>query len=140
MSGGNGCVIIHHPGYGAASAYRGNVTKVTSFSDASLTTDTNAVVNEFNYDIAGNNVSATLSCCNAKTIDYGSSFSQTGYAYPVKETKGSSPQLETEAAYNVYTGLVTSTTDEKRSDDRLRIRDRHAASEEDDLPETADTS
>ncbi len=112
LSGENGCVIIHHPGYGAASAYRGNVTKVTSFSDASLTTDTNAVVNEFEYDIAGNNVSATVSCCNVKTIDYGSSFSQTGYAYPVKETKGSSPALESEATYNVYTGLVTSVTDE----------------------------
>ena len=79
---------------------------------ATLTTDPNADVSEYNHDIAGNLVSATLSCCNVKTIDYGSSFSVTGYAYPVSETKGSSPQLTNSATYNRNTGLVMTSINE----------------------------
>jgi hypothetical protein len=111
---GSGCVTIYHPGYTAASAYRGNVTKVARMLDVNATTmDSNRDdVTEMNYDIAGNVVSATLSCCQLKTLDYGSSFSVTGYAYPVKETKGTSPQLITEVGYNRNTGLITSSKDE----------------------------
>ena len=107
-----GCVEIYHPGYSGQSAYRGNVTKVTRFSDATLTSDPNADVSDYEYDIAGNLVSATLSCCNVKTIDYGANFAATGYAYPVSETKGSSPQLTNSATYNLNTGFVVSSTNE----------------------------
>ena len=95
------------------SAYRGNVTKVTRYSDATLTADPNADITNYEYDIAGNNVSATLSCCNLKTIDYGASWGVTGYAFPVAETKGASPtQLTTSATYNLSTGLVLTSANE----------------------------
>ncbi len=104
-SDSGGCVNVPHPGYDASSAYRGNVTKVTRYSDATLPTDPNADVSDFEYDIAGNQVSATLSCCNLKTMSYGTTWSETGYTYPVSETKGSgTPQLTTSYGYNLNTG------------------------------------
>lgn len=106
----NGCVVIHHPGYSSASAYRGNVTKVTGFSDATLTTDPNADVTNYNYDIAGNMVSGTLSCCSLRTYIYRK---EEEYAFPVSQTSGTSPtQLTTSATYNRNTGLMMSSTDE----------------------------
>ena len=105
-----GCVIIHHPGYSAASAYRGNVTKVTAFSDATLTTDANADVTNYNYDIAGNLVSGTLSCCTLRTYGYDKA---NEYAFPISQTSGTSPtQLTTSATYNRNTGLMLTATDE----------------------------
>lgn len=111
----NGCVTIYHPGYTTASAYRGNVTKIgrlINVNAPTIASDSNADVTNYNYDIAGNVVSATLSCCQLKTIDYGATFAETGYAFPTKETKGTSPQFVSEAVYNKNTGLVTSTKDE----------------------------
>lgn len=114
-SSGDNCITIYHPGYGAGSAYRGNVTKTTRFSDATLATDSNADVDNYNYDIAGNVISATLSCCQLKTIEYGSTFAETGYAFPTKETKGSStPQLVTEYTFNRNTGLLRFSKDENQ--------------------------
>ncbi len=114
LSDPGGCVTIHHPGYTAASAYRGNVTKTGQMLDlaAAAISDTNSDKTDYNYDIAGNVVSATLSCCQLKTIEYGATFAETGYAYPVKETKGTSPQLITEKTYNKNIGLVTQTKNE----------------------------
>lgn len=109
-----GCVTIYHPGYSAASAYRGNVTKVGRMLEVNATaiTATNADVTDYNFDIAGNLVSATLSCCQLKTIEYGLNFAETGYAFPTKEIKGTSPQLISEATYNRNTGLVLTSKDE----------------------------
>lgn len=111
-SSGSECTIIHHDGYDSTSAYRGNLTKVTGFADATLTTDPNADVTDYEYDIAGNTVAATLSCCQLKTIDYGATYAETGYAYPTKETKGSSPQLVNKFTYNKNTGLMLSSENE----------------------------
>lgn len=117
LSDPNGCVTIYIPGYTSNSAYRGNVTKVGRMLDLAATTisETNSDKSDYNYDIAGNLVSATLSCCQLKTIDYGSTFAETGYTYPVRETKGTSPQLTTEAAYNINTGLIIQTKDENNN-------------------------
>jgi RHS repeat-associated protein len=105
-----GCITIYHPGYSAASAYRGNVTKVTRFSDATLTTDPNAEINNYNYDIAGSPVESTLNCCQVKTISY---HKDSEYAFPISETRGSTPnQLSTSATYNRNTSLVLTSTDE----------------------------
>lgn len=104
-----GCVTVYHYGYTGASKYRGNLTKVTRFADATITTDPNADVTDFNYDIAGSLVSATLSCCNLKTITYSK---DEEYAYPRSETKGTSPQLTSSATYNRSTGLVLTSTNE----------------------------
>jgi RHS repeat-associated protein len=114
LSDPDGCTTIPHPGYSSASAYRGNVTKIGRMLDLTATTisDANSNKTDYNYDIAGNLVSATLSCCQLKTIDYGATFAETGYAYPIKETKGTSPQLTDEAVYNKNTGLVMQTKNE----------------------------
>ena len=110
---GDGCINIYHPGYTAGSVYRGNVTKVGRMIDVNATTitETNSDKTDYNYDIAGNLVSASLSCCQLKTITYGQTFAETGYAFPTSETKGTSPQL-TSATYNRNTGLVLTSTDE----------------------------
>ncbi len=104
------CVVIHHPGYSPASAYRGNVTKVIAFDNGVLISDLNANITEHDHDIAGNLVSATLSCCNLKTITYDKA---NEYAFPISESIGTSPtQLTTSATYNRNTGLVLSSTNE----------------------------
>jgi RHS repeat-associated protein len=104
------CTTIHHSGYTAASAFRGNLTKVTRSKDGVLISDLNANVTEQDYDIAGNLVTETLSCCNQKTIAYDKA---NEYAYPISETKGSLPvQLTTSTTYNRNTGLVLTSTNE----------------------------
>jgi RHS repeat-associated protein len=101
--------------YNTNTKYRGNFTKVTAFSDATLESDSNANVTNYTYDIAGNPVSATLSCCQLKTINYGTNFAATGYAYPVSQTKGTSPtQLTTSATYDYNTGLMVTSSDENQ--------------------------
>ncbi len=105
----NGCIIIHNPGYDSTSAFRGNVTKLTSFADSTLTTDPNADITNYNYDIAGNLVSASLSCCQVRTYEYHIDHQ---YAFPVSQTSGSSPQMTTSVTYNRNTGLVLTSTDE----------------------------
>ncbi len=106
----NQCPLICTGEYVASTAYRGNVTKVTAFSDAALTTDPNADVTNYNYDIAGNLVSGTLSCCTLRTYAYDKA---NEYAFPVSQTSGTAPtQLTTSAAYNRNTGLTLTSTDE----------------------------
>lgn len=114
LSDPEGCVIKYNYGYDPNSVYRGNVTRVARMLDVNATTvtDTNSNKNNYSYDIAGNLVSASLSCCNVKMINYGSSYAETGYAFPVSETKGSSPQLTTSATYNYNTGLPLTSTNE----------------------------
>ncbi|MGH9948964.1 MAG: hypothetical protein ACRD6X_17470, partial [Pyrinomonadaceae bacterium] len=51
-------------------SYRGNVTKMTAFSDATLAIDTNASVTTVKYDITGNAVETGVSCCRLKTYEY----------------------------------------------------------------------
>lgn len=98
------------PNYDPAAMFRGNVTKITSFSDASLASDPNASVRTMKYDITGNVVEASMSCCNVKTLEYSAA---THYAYVTRETKGAAPtQLVNTVAYDFNTGLVRSTTDE----------------------------
>ena len=93
------------------SFYRGNVTKATAFSDATLEleADTKAVSSTATYDITGNVVSSGVNCCNLKTWTYNNS---NYYAYPLSETSGDAGQLTTSATYDLNTGLVKTTTDE----------------------------
>lgn len=105
----DGCIVIHHPGYDSNSVYRGNVTKVTRYSDATLTNDPDADVTNMKYDIAGNLVESSLSCCQVRTYAYSKTHE---YAYPISQTSGSSPQLTTSVTYNRNTGLVETSTDE----------------------------
>lgn len=99
--------------YDSATNYRGNITKVTSFADATNANDPDKSVKNIKYDITGNIIEVPLSCCNVKTIEYSAT---NQYAYPTKETKGSSIQLVTKTDYDPSTGLVTKTTDENNQE------------------------
>ena len=105
----NGCVFQYTYGYKAASAFRGNVTKVTTFSDATLTTDSNAAVSNTEYDIAGNAVEASASCCKIKAWNYDKA---NEYAFVVSEEQGDAGQLVTSSTYDRNTGLMKTATDE----------------------------
>lgn len=97
------------PNTDPATYFRGNITKITSFSNATLTTDPDASVNTMKYDITGNVIEASMSCCNVKAIEYSAA---NHYAYATKETKGSSVQLVNQAEYDFNTGLVKNVRDE----------------------------
>ncbi|MGI8541891.1 MAG: RHS repeat domain-containing protein, partial [Aridibacter sp.] len=96
--------------YDFGSIFRGNLTKTTSYADAQNLTG--AVVENRTYDVTGNMVTSSSSCCELNTINYNST---TQYAYPVSQTRGSASvatQKNTASAvYDYNTGLVTQTTD-----------------------------
>jgi RHS repeat-associated protein len=88
--------------------FRGNLTKVTSYADAAASSDPS--VKAMEYDMTGNVIKASMSCCNVKSIEYSV---DNQYAYPTKETKGPvGTQLVTWTVYDKSTGLTTSTIDE----------------------------
>jgi RHS repeat-associated protein len=94
--------------YDSSTNFRGNVTKVTNFVDPYNNNDPNASVTTTKYDITGNAVEASLSCCRTKVWEYSK---DTEYAYPIKETKGDVGQEVTTAVYDKNTGLMTSAKD-----------------------------
>jgi RHS repeat-associated protein len=95
--------------YGCSFTTRGNPTTVTSYTTAA--TQTGPVSHHSYYDNLGNLVKADLDCCQSKTWAYSAT---TNYSFPDSATRGSSPgtQLTSSATYNVYTGLVATSTDE----------------------------
>lgn len=113
---GRRCFTYCTAGYNASTKYRGNVTRIERLIDTNATllrTDSNANYTDLNYDIAGNVVSATLSCCQVRTTTYNKEYE---YALPVSETKGTLPsQLTRNAVYNKNTGLVLSITNENNN-------------------------
>ena len=100
--------VIHYIDPG--TNFRGNITKVTAFSDATQSTDPNASVNTLAYDKTGNIVRQSgVSCCSVKNIEYAAA---NQYAYPTKVIKGSTITLTTEATFDYNTGMVVNTKDE----------------------------
>ena len=95
--------------YDATTDYRGNVTSVTTYPDATTTTGT--ITHATTYDIAGNVMTAQVDCCQSKSFTY--SAANDDYAYPVSVTKGNPGglHLTTSVSYDMNTGLVASTTD-----------------------------
>ena len=95
--------------YDATTDYRGNVTTVTTYPDA--TTTTGAISNTTKYDIAGNVTTTEVDCCQSKSFTY--STANYDYAYPITITKGDpgGMHLTTSVSYDMNTGLVDSTTD-----------------------------
>ncbi|MGH9949210.1 MAG: hypothetical protein ACRD6X_18725, partial [Pyrinomonadaceae bacterium] len=90
--------------------FRGNVTKVTAFSDAALTTDANASVSTLKYDITGNVVESASSCCELRETEYAVG---NYYAWPVSETRnGGGLEMTTSATYDFNTGAIKTATDE----------------------------
>jgi RHS repeat-associated protein len=94
---------------GCSVTVRGNPTTVTTYTNAAA--GTGATTHHSYYDNLGNLVKADLDCCQSKTWLYSAT---TNYSFPDSATRGSSPgtQLTTSAAYNPYTGLVTTSNDE----------------------------
>jgi len=122
--------IIGHDtaGYPATFARRGNVTGVTSYTDA--TAQTGAVTVSTTYDIAGNPLKTVDARGHVSSVGYADSFSnpasgtgaftpytyafQTSAASPVPDasgTYGSSTALTTSTKYDFWAGLVFSMTD-----------------------------
>jgi RHS repeat-associated protein len=95
--------------YDSTTDYRGNVTSVTTYPDASSTSGT--ITHSTRYDVAGNVTSADVDCCQLKTISYSTDYH---YAYPTSVTSGdpSGLHLTTSQTYDFYTGLLGTTTDE----------------------------
>ena len=97
--------------YDPATEKRGNVTKTTVYADANNLSG--AIVNTNGYDITGNTVKASTSCCEQTTIEYGL---ETQYAYPKSNTRGSadanSPyRITTNSVYDKDTGLIKQAID-----------------------------
>jgi RHS repeat-associated protein len=95
--------------YSCTSTTRGNPTTVTTYSDAA--TPAGSILHHNYYDNLGNLAKADLDCCQSKTWAYSTA---TNFSYPDSATRGSTPgtQLTVSATYDVYTGLVATSTDE----------------------------
>ena len=98
--------------YDPATDYRGNVTSVATYPDASNTS--NAITHATTYDIAGNVITTQVDCCQLKTFSYTDSPDTHTYAYPTSETKGDPGglHLTNNVTYDFNTGLVGTTADE----------------------------
>ena len=96
--------------YDPATDYRGNVTQVTSYADA--VNLTGPLTETRRYDITGNVVTASTSCCEQTSFTYTLA---TQYAYPQAQKRGSATdpaaQVTGSASYDFNTGLVLSATD-----------------------------
>jgi hypothetical protein len=92
--------------------YRGNLTKITSYADAQNANPTQSVVDIKQYDVTGNLVAETASCCEQKTYTFNIS---NQFAYPVGASRGSSNpgstiRNTTSATYDFNTGLILTST------------------------------
>ena len=106
------CPQIYYCPYSPATDSRGNVTRVTSYANASTEPATIPVVETRRYDITGNMVTASTSCCEQTSLNY---TVDTQYAFPQSKTRGSASdpyaQVTTSATYDFNTGLTLSATD-----------------------------
>ncbi len=96
--------------YDPNTVFRGNVTKITTYENAQSLTG--AISETRKYDITGNLVESSSSCCEIKKYTYNVS---NQYAYPISQTNGSptnSAQQNTmSVVYDFNTGLVKQKTD-----------------------------
>jgi RHS repeat-associated protein len=94
--------------YGYTFTTRGNPTSVTTYTDP--VTPGGGITKNFYYDSLGNLLQADVNCCQQESWNYALT---TQYAYPASVTRGTGgSQLTTNYAYNSYTGLLASVTDE----------------------------
>ena len=98
--------------YRPETDFRGNVTQVKTYADAATLNETTAVVEARSYDIDGNMVKASTTCCQQTSFNFTEA---TKYAYAESQTRGSATdpyaQVTTSATYDFNTGLVLSGTD-----------------------------
>jgi YD repeat-containing protein len=96
--------------YRSWTDYRGNVTQITTYADAINLAG--SVTETQRYDIDGNLITASTSCCQQTSFNY---TVDTQYAYPLSQTRGSATdsyaQVTTSATYDFNTGLVLAAKD-----------------------------
>ena len=96
--------------YDYSTDFRGNITQVTSYANASSLTG--AVTETRRYDVTGNLVKKSSSCCEQTSANY---TIDTQFTYPQSQTRGSATdgfaQVTTSATYDFSTGLPLSSTD-----------------------------
>jgi RHS repeat-associated protein len=106
------CGGFYESAYNPATDYRGLVTQVKTFTNAGTEPASGAITETRRYDITGNLVTASTSCCQQTSINYTSA---TQYAYPSSQTQGSptdaTARVTTSATYDFNTGLNLSSTD-----------------------------
>ena len=106
------CPQIYHCPYDSSTDYRGNVTQVTSYANAVIDPATIPITETRRYDITGNLVMASTSCCQQTSFNY---TVDTQYVYPLSKTRGSATdpyaQVTSSATYDFSTGLGLSATD-----------------------------
>src|SRR5262249_48885282 len=104
-------------GGGTGSDYitrRGNVTSILRYADTSNSTaPANPITETRTYDMAGNVIAASMSCCEQTSSVFEIA---TQYAFPVLQTRGAADpnsltRVTTSATYNLSTGLPLSRTD-----------------------------
>ncbi|HEX8130206.1 MAG TPA: PKD domain-containing protein [Pyrinomonadaceae bacterium] len=105
------CYEYYTSDYNPATDYRGNLTRVTEYIDPA--NNAGPVVMTKKYDVTGNLVAVSNSCCDETRFTYGS---DTYYAYPSAQSSGSadpnsSVRITTSSTYDFYSGLTLSTTD-----------------------------
>jgi RHS repeat-associated protein len=105
------CDQYYTSDYNSATDYRGNLTRVTEYTDPA--NHAGAVVMTKKYDVNGNLVAVSNSCCDETRFTYGP---ETYYAYPSAQSSGaadpnSSVRITTSSTYDFYSGLTLSTTD-----------------------------
>jgi RHS repeat-associated protein len=97
--------------YQQGTDYRGNVTQVTSYADAVGLAGATTLTRRF--DITGNAVSGSTSCCEQTSLTYTQG---TQYAYPEAKTRGSVTdafaQVKITGTFDFNTGLVLTNRDE----------------------------
>jgi RHS repeat-associated protein len=96
--------------YNPITDYRGNVTQITTYADAANLTG--AIVETRRYDITGNLVKATSSCCDETSFTYTDAMQ---YSAPIEETRGSPTdpytQVKISRTYDFNTSLPLTATD-----------------------------
>ncbi|HEY2964438.1 MAG TPA: RHS repeat-associated core domain-containing protein, partial [Pyrinomonadaceae bacterium] len=96
--------------YDYSTEYRGNVTQITAYANAASLTG--AVTETRRYDVTGNLVKGSSSCCDQTSFNF---TIDTQFAYPLSKTRGSATdpyaQVTTSATYDFSTGLGLSMTD-----------------------------
>jgi RHS repeat-associated protein len=104
------CNQIYECVYVAATDYRGNVTQVTRYANAS--SPSGGIAETRRYDVTGNVIKATPPSCDQTTYEYSLT---TQFGFPDSVTQGSATdayaQVKTSTAYDFNTGLVVSAKD-----------------------------
>ncbi|MDQ3806502.1 MAG: hypothetical protein M3416_22055, partial [Acidobacteriota bacterium] len=138
------CTTVCEPGYWAtdyqpSTDYRGNITQVKTYANAAALTG--PLTEGRTYDINGNQVTGSASCCEQTSITYTSA---TKYAYPSSQWRGSATDAAARvtigATYDFSTGLILSGTDENGRVGQLTYFADSLRPKQDTLPTGATTS